>query len=92
MADIYRAEGGAPRGDEVLYVKAVGLYHGDHAALAWHNKALKPQLKGNIWRNGLYVSQKVREEKREIHTERDDGLTEERNRARGHKQKAAART
>lgn len=71
--------GGAHAAVEVKYVKVVRLYQGDHAVVAWHNKTLKPQLKGNIWRKRLYVSQRKRRRARRTHGERDDGLTGERN-------------
>lgn len=63
-------EGGVRPGVEVRYVKAVRLYQGDQATLAWHNKTLKPQLKGNIWRKGLYVSQSERRRVRDTHRKR----------------------
>lgn len=42
---------------------------GGRAMFAWHNKTLKPQLKGNIWKEGLYVSHRERRA-RDTHTER----------------------
>lgn len=57
-------KGGVRPGAEV---KAVRLYQGDHAMFAWHNKTLKPQLKGNIWRKGLYVSHSERGRVRDTH-------------------------
>lgn len=63
-------EGGVRPGAEVRYVKAVRLYQGDQAAFAWHNKTLKPQLKGNIWRKGLYVSQSERRRVRDTQSKR----------------------
>lgn len=63
-------EGGVQRGVEVRYVRAVGLYQGDPAMFAWHNKTMKPQLKGNIWRKGLYVSQSKRRRVRDTQRKR----------------------
>ena len=63
-------EGGVRHGVKVRYVKAVRLYQGDHAMFAWHNKTLKPQLKGNIWRKGLYVSQSEMRRVRDTHRKR----------------------
>lgn len=77
--ELWQLKGGVGAGVEVKYVKAVRLYQGDHAMFAWHNKTLKPQLKGNIWRKWLYVSQSERRRARHTHREGDDGLTEERN-------------
>lgn len=48
----------------------VRWYQGDQAALAWHNKTLKPQLKGNIWRKRLYVSQSHRTRVRDTRRKR----------------------
>lgn len=42
---------------------------GGQAMFAWHNKTLKPQLKGNIWKEGLYVSHRERRA-RDTHRER----------------------
>lgn len=61
---------GSGDGVRVRYVKAVTLYWGGGQAMfAWHNKTLKPQLKGNIWKEGLYVSH--REEESERHAQRE---------------------
>lgn len=62
--------GGVRPGAGVRYVKPVRLYQGDQATFAWHNKTLKPQLKGNIWRKGLYVSQSEGRRVRDTHRER----------------------
>lgn len=59
---------GSGEGVRVRYVTAVALYWGQ-AMFAWHNKTLKPQLKGNIWKEGLYVSHRERRA-RDTHTER----------------------
>lgn len=37
---------------------------------SWYNKILKPQLKGNIWTEGLYVSQSKRRRVKDVHRER----------------------
>lgn len=42
---------------------------GGQAVFAWHNKTLKPQLKGNIWKEGLYVSHRERRA-RDTHREK----------------------
>lgn len=63
-------KGGVQPGVEVRYVIAVRLYQGDHAMFAWHNKTLKPQLKGNIWRKALYVSQSEGKRVRDTHRKR----------------------
>lgn len=61
---------GSGDGVRVRYVKAVALYWGGGQAMfAWHNKTLKPQLKGNIWKEGLYVSHRERRA-RDTHRER----------------------
>lgn len=60
---------GSGEGVRVRYVKAVTLYRGGQATFAWHNKTLKPQLKGNIWKEGLYVSHRERRA-RDTHRER----------------------
>lgn len=60
---------GSGEGVRVRYVKAVTLYWGGQAVFTWHNKTLKPQLKGNIWKEGLYVSHRERRA-RDTHRER----------------------
>ena len=52
---------------EVRYVKAFRLYQGDHSMYTCHNKTLKPQLKGNICRERLYVSHSGRRRVRNMH-------------------------
>lgn len=63
-------EAGVQPGVGVRYVRAVALYQGDQAMFAWHNKTLKPQLKGNICREGLYVSHSERRRVRDTHRRR----------------------
>lgn len=65
-------EAGVQPGVRVRYVRAVALYQGDQAMFAWHNKTLKPQLKGNICREGLYVSQREKESERHAQKEMMD--------------------
>ena len=70
ISDRAGERGGVRPGVEVRCVKVVRLYQGDQATFAWHNKTLKPQLKGNIWRKGLYVSQSGRSRVRDTHRKR----------------------
>ena len=63
-------EAGVWPGVKVRHVVAVTLYRGSKQRSLGPNITLKPQLKGNIWREGLYNSHSKSRRVRDTHRER----------------------